>query len=94
MIFNKQDLRQMVEGNSKDLKKVEDTILEITYTSVFRDAIFEEVKTGKFYSSGYSVGIGEKYADVPYEVVDDDVDCLEVERKLVEVEQWIEVDAL
>lgn len=69
-------------------KIIEDTIVETTRWSIIHEIVFEH--EGKFYSAVYSVGATEIQDESPWEY-EDEVECTEVEKKLVQVEQWFPV---
>jgi len=67
---------------------VEDKVVDNSRWSVQHEIIFEY--DGKFYITSYSVGATEMQDESPWEY-DKTVDCWEVVKKPVTVEQWVEV---
>lgn len=58
--------------------------------SIYHEIIFKD-KDGKHYSTGYSVGATEYQGERPWEY-EDQVECIEVEKRQVMVEKWVPVD--
>lgn len=84
-VFKKDFLR-----NELDLPwtALEDTITGTTRWSIWHSIVFEF--DGKFYLANYSVGATEYQDERPWEY-EDEVECIEVEKKQVSVEQWVPV---
>lgn len=91
MKFKKEELRDMVFGDSEKLVSVEDEITDTGRWCIYHSVIFKDVETGKHYESSYSVGSTECQDERPYEYADDEVECIEVEQKEVKVIKWVEV---
>lgn len=90
MKFNKTDLQDMVyEENEEVLKRIKEETIGSSRWSVSHSVIFQDVKTGKYYSSSYSVGATEMQDESAYEYAGDEIECPEVIEKLVEVKQWV-----
>lgn len=68
---------------------IEDNIIDNSRWSIVHEIIFEH--DGKFYQTYYSVGATECQDESPWEY-EDEVECTEVEKKIVQVEKWVPVD--
>ena len=65
---------------------IEDHVVDNSRWSIDHKIIFEY--EGKFYKTYYSVGATECQDESPWEYKDK-VECIEVEKKQVMVEQWV-----
>ncbi|WP_211750085.1 hypothetical protein [Paenibacillus sp. Marseille-Q4541] len=63
-----------------------DKITGTSRWSVYHEIVFEH--QGKFYQTEYSVGTTEMQDESPWKY-DDEVDCVEVELKPVQVMKWV-----
>lgn len=68
---------------------IEDKLIDNDRWSIMHQLIFEH--EGKFYRTNYSVGATENQPEAPWDY-EDEVECWEVEKRLVQVEQWVEVE--
>lgn len=68
---------------------IEDAVVENDRWSIEHEIVFEH--EGKFYKTWYSVGATEMQYESPWEYVNA-VACIQVEKKLVQVEQWAPVE--
>lgn len=68
---------------------LEDTIYDTSRWSIHHKIIFEH--EGKFYQTYYSEGATEMQDESPWEYKDK-IECYEVIKKKVMVEQWVVVD--
>jgi len=68
---------------------IEDKIIDNSRWSIQHEIIFEV--EGKFYRTYYSVGATECQDERPWEY-EDEIECTEVEKKLVQIEKWIPVE--
>ena len=68
---------------------VEDNIVDHHRWSVEHELIFKHL--GVHYKTSYFVGATESQFQSPWEE-DEFVDCIVVESRVVEVDQWVEVD--
>lgn len=84
-VFKKDFLR-----NELDLpwSALEDIITDTTRWSILHTIVFEF--DGKFYRANYSVGATECQDERPWEY-EDEIECIEVAKKQVLVEQWMPV---
>lgn len=69
---------------------LEEEIVDQSRWSTFYNIIFRD-KDGKYYSTEYSRGSTECQDESPWEY-EHEVECVEVEKRLVTVEQWVPVD--
>jgi hypothetical protein len=78
--------------NNLDLpwSAIEDSVIDNSRWSIDHEIIFEY--QGKFYRAYYSVGATEMQMEKPWEY-EDTVECTEVAKKQVMVEQWVPVEA-
>lgn len=67
---------------------IEDKIIDSGRWSINHEIIFEN--NGKYWKTWYSVGATEEQDERPWDYVDE-VKCTEVEKKIIQVEQWVEV---
>jgi hypothetical protein len=67
---------------------LERRIIDTSRWSNIYEIIFEY--EGRHYKTTYSEGATERQDESPWEY-DDDVECVEVEKKLVQVEKWVPV---
>lgn len=63
-----------------------DKIIDTSRWSIHHEIVFEH--QGKFYQTEYSEGATEMQDESPWEY-DDEVDCVEVELKPVQVMKWV-----
>lgn len=68
---------------------IEDNVICNDRWSIFHEIIFQD-KDGKFYLTWYSVGATECQDERPWEY-DDTIECIEVEKRKVVVDKWVEV---
>ena len=91
MKFKKEDLQEMVYGDSDKLESIEDNIIESDRWSYLNEVIFKDVESGKHYKSNYRTGATENQDESPYEYADNEEECIEVEQKEVLVKQWVPI---
>lgn len=89
MKFKKEDLKRMLIDDHEELKKVEDSIDDVTRWSIVRSCVFSY--KDKFYSVGYSEGATETQCEEPFEYDGDDIICGEVVPTQVTVTQYVSV---
>jgi hypothetical protein len=89
MISRKFDTKFLKDELGLPSDAIEDTITETDRWSEHHDIIFEH--EGLFYCTGYSCGATEMQYQSPWDD-EDTVDCLQVEKKEVLVEQWVTVE--
>ena len=68
---------------------LEDKIIDCSRWSIHHEIIFED--NGKYWKTWYSVGATEEQEERPWDY-EDEVKCTEVEKKIVQVERWVEVE--
>lgn len=68
---------------------IESKIIDNNRWSVIYEIIFEY--NGKFYQTSYSTGATEMQDESPWEY-ESEIECDEVEKKLVEIEKWVPVN--
>ena len=90
MKFKKTDLVAMLyDGDESVLKRIEGKITDTSRWSVNYSVIFQDVKTGKYYSSYYSEGATEMQEESAYEYDGKEIECSEVVEETVKVKQWV-----
>lgn len=77
--------------HDESVEVVKNKICETTRWSICYDLVFKIIATGKYYSSFYSRGATECQDESPYEHSKAEVECPEVEPKLIEVTIYVEV---
>lgn len=79
--------------DSSSLEKVSEDLIDTTRWSVITTLIFKHIENGKetFYKVDYSVGATESQDERPFEYEGDEVVCLQVEPRKVEVIQYFPV---
>ena len=79
MEFETEELIDLVyEGETDNLKLIENKISGNSRWSIFHDVIFQDKSDGKFYKTNYSVGATENQDESPFENEEDEMECLEV----------------
>jgi hypothetical protein len=68
---------------------IEEEIIDESRWSLTLEIIFEY--EGKYYQTWYSKGKTEMQDESPWEY-EDEAECTEVEKKLVQVEKWVPVE--
>jgi hypothetical protein len=63
-------------------------LVDNTRWALVYDIIFQH--DGKFYKTSYSKGATEQQDQQPWDN-EDEVECIEVEKKIIEVEAWVPV---
>lgn len=86
--FKREDLQEMLFGDAPGIEVIEDEVEDTTRWSVIHSVVFKDLETGKFYSTGYSVGATEYQDESPFEYEPDVVKCEEVEPVEVTVIQY------
>jgi hypothetical protein len=76
--FDKEELKLVIGEDSESLKLIEDDITDTGRWTVHHKMIFEDVETGKFYLTNYSVGATEQQDEYPFEYAPDEISCVEV----------------
>lgn len=84
--LTKEEGRSIVYEESDRFKVIEDNIIDTSRWSIQREAIFEDTKTGKYYSTYYSVGATECQEEGPFEY--DDPELTEVHQVEKVVKFW------
>lgn len=77
--------------NTLDLpwSALEDKVIDTSRWSIEHEIVFED--DGKYYQTAYSVGATECQEERPWEY-EDEIECTEVEKKMVMVEKWVAVE--
>lgn len=68
---------------------IHDKIIDTGRWSIYHEIVFED--GGKYYQTNYSVGATERQYERPWED-ENEIKCTEVEKRKVEVEQWVPVE--
>lgn len=68
---------------------IKDKITDSSRWSIYHEIVFED--DGKYWKTWYSVGATEEQEERPWDY-EDEVKCTEVEKKIVQVERWVEVE--
>ncbi len=83
MIFQKEWLQDLVDGEHEDVKVVRDEIFQTRRWSTDYEIIFEFNK--KLYWTTYSRGSTEMQDESPFENEPDEIECHEMERFLTTI---------
>lgn len=81
--------KYLTEELNLPLSALEDDIIDTSRWSINHEIIFED--NGKYWKTWYSVGATEEQEERPWDY-EDEVKCTEVEKKIVQVERWVEVE--
>jgi len=76
--FKKEDLREVIWGDSDTLERIEDNIVDTTRWSVCHDLIFKSLDDGLYYQVDYSVGATECQDERAFEDEGDLISCTQV----------------
>lgn len=88
--FPKEHLQDLIwEEEIHDLKLIEDEITDNGRWSIHHEMVFQDVSTGKFYLTHYSIGATEQQDERPFEYDGDEIVCQEVVPKEVTVITYV-----
>ena len=76
------------EQNDQITEKISDEYVESSRWSEFRELIFKDVTTGKFYAVDYSRGLTENQHEYPFDYSPEEVECFEVRQVSVIKQVW------
>lgn len=74
-----------------DVKKVHSALIDTSRWSEIHEAVYLEVKTGKYWHTTYSVGATESQDERPYEYDGREIEFTEVKPIEVKVIKYVEV---
>lgn len=80
--------KYLTEELNLPLSALEDDIIDTSRWSIQHKIVFKD--DGKYWMTWYSVGSTEEQDEEPWDY-DDEIECMQVEKKLVQVEQWVGV---
>ncbi len=76
-------------GRDLPWSALEDKVIDSSRWSINHEIIFEN--DGKYWKTCYSVGATECQDERPWDDIDE-VECTEVEKRIIEVEEWVEIE--
>ena len=90
MELTREDGQLVIYGDHEDWEEVADTreIIDQSRWSTLETAVFHHKLSDKYYQMSWLHGSTESQEESPFEY--DDPEPIEVEKRIVEVEQWIE----
>jgi len=83
--LTREEGREIVYEESDRFKVVTDEIVDNSRWSIQHTVIFKDTKTGKYYSTYYSVGATEQQDEEPFEYYDPELTEVHKVEKVVEV---------
>ena len=81
--------KYLTEELNLPLSALEDDIIDTSRWSIQHKIVFKDDE--KYWKTWYSVGATECQDEKPWDDIDE-VECTEVEKKIVQVERWVEVE--
>ena len=90
-LFEKEDLKDVLFGETDNLTLIYDNITDTSRWSEHHEIVFQDDNTKKFYMVGYSCGLTEYQDESPFDNERDEIECVEVEPKPVEVIKYVPV---
>jgi hypothetical protein len=76
--FKKEDLLELLDGETEALKPVKDKVVGNSRWSIQHSLVFQDKTSGRFYEVEYSVGATEQQDEGPFEYEGDDIEVTEV----------------
>lgn len=88
MIFEKELLRDIVNGDHKQYKVLKETVTETKRWSNVMECVFASIEDGRIFLTYYERDATDMQDSEPYEYDGDFITCSELTRTTREIEVW------